>query len=186
MNTEKSILIDLINGLEGSLKDLNAKRDIFIKAKGLNEQTEKLRDEASRVRFQIENAKQDLKELMDEKTRVMMTVTSGMARRMNDVLPYGSAIVEISEDGALFIGWFTKTAKIPYSGLSGGEKAAFDPALCRALGGSILCIEAAEIDDEHLDELLGKYAESGLQCIVSTCHAPNEIPGNGWEGVFVG
>jgi len=183
---DTAILKDMINGLEASLVELNGRRDIFIKAKGLNEETEKLRAEASRVRFELENEKDKLKGLVEEKNQTMMTVTASMARRMNEVLPSGSAIVEIKDDGSLFIGWFTKTAKVPYSGLSGGEKAAFDPALCRALGGSVLVVEAAEIDDEHLVDTLLKYEASGIQCIVSSCHVPAEIPGSGWEAVFVG
>jgi len=173
---DKEILTNLITGLEASLKDLNSKRDLFMKAKGLNEQTEKLRDEACKIRFEIENEKDKLKELTDAKNKAMMTVTAAMARKMNDVLPSGSAIIEINEDGSLLIGWFNGVAKVPYSGLSGGEKAAFDPALCKALGGSVLIVEAAEIDDVHLMDALRKYEAADVQCIVSSCHVPKDIP----------
>ncbi len=181
---DTAILKDMINGLEASLIDLNEKRDIFIKAKGLNEETEKLRAEVSKVHFELENEKDKLKGMNEEKNQAMATVTSSMARRMNDVLPSGSAIVEIKDDGSLFIGWFTKTAKVPYSGLSGGEQAAFDPALCKALGGSILAVEAAEIDGPHLTDALRKYEAANIQVIVSSCHAPEEVPEN-WNTVLL-
>lgn len=180
--TEKSLLTDMIVGLEASLKDLQGKKEIFVKAKGLHEETEKLRAEVNAIRTEITDAKSNLKDLVERKNTAMMTVTASMAKKMNAALPSGSAVVEIKEDGTIFIGWNNGKATIPYSGLSGGEKASFDPALCRALGGTILCVEAAEIDDLHLTEALRKYEATDMQVIVSTCHTPEVVP-LGWTQV---
>lgn len=174
--SEKQLLIDYINGMEASLKDLQGKKDLFLKAKGLHEETEKLRAESNRTRDELGTEKTNLKDLTERKNAAMQTITAAMSRRMNEVLPAGSAIVEIREDGSFFIGWHNGKISVPYSGLSGGEKAAFDPALCRALGGSILLVEAAEMDGEHLTEALRKYEAADMQCIVSSCHQPKVIP----------
>ena len=171
---------EYITGLEANLKDLQAKKDIFIKAKGLDEESEKMRAEVGKIRDDLSVEKMNLKALVDVKNAAMMNVTAAMAKTMNNLLPGNTAIIEIKEDGSLYIGMFTGKVNVPYSGLSGGERAAFDPALCRALGGSILCIEAAEYDDKRLNDALKKYAESGIQCLVSTCHKPDTVP-EGWE-----
>jgi len=174
--TDKQVLTDYINGLEESLKDLQGKKETFIKAKGLHEEAEKLRAEGNQIRDEITSEKEILKDLIEQKNTAMMTVTAAMANKMNVVLPAGSAIVEIKEDGSFFVGWNNGKTNVPYSGLSGGEKAAFDPALCRALGGSVLIVEAAEIDGEHLTDALRKYEAAKIQCIVSSCHTPEVIP----------
>jgi hypothetical protein len=174
--TEKSILTDLITGLEASLKDLQGKKDLFIRAKGIHEEEEKLRAEGNKIRTEITDAKATVKDLVEKKNAAMKTVTAAMAKTMNAVLPAGSSVIEIMEDGTFSIGWNNGKATVPYSGLSGGEKASFDPALCRALGGSILVVEAAEIDGPHLTDALRKYEAAGMQVIVNTCHQPEVVP----------
>jgi hypothetical protein len=174
--SDKALLKDMIGGLETSIRELNGHKDAFIKAKGLAGESEKLRAEVNKLRTEIADEKENLKALTEKKNAAVMTVSSGMAKAMNEALPAGSAIIQIQEDGSCFIGWNNGRVNVPYSGLSGGEKAAFDPALCRALGASIMIVEAAELDDEHLTEALRKYSASGMQCIVNTCHQPEAIP----------
>lgn len=173
---DQQLLQDRITGLESSLKDLSVKKDLFVKAKGLNEETEKLRTESGKIRSDITKEKDSLKSLIEKKNKAMQSVTANMAAKMNAVLPAGLAVIEIKDDGSFFIGWNNGKVTVPYSGLSGGEKAAFDPALCKALGGNILLIEAAEIDSPHLTEALRKYEAAGIQTIVSTCHIPEVVP----------
>lgn len=174
-------LKDLISGLEASKKDLEAKKDLFIKAKGLDEQAAKLRAEIAAIQDNVSTEKDKKTKLVDQKNKALMSVMSRVEQSMNDVLPYGFARAQIEEDGSVFIGWNTGKAIVPYSGLSGGEKATFDPALCKALGGNILIVEAAEIDSAHLSEAFSKYEASGMQVIVSTCHIP-QLPLN-WQVV---
>jgi hypothetical protein len=101
---------------------------------------------------------------------------------MDAVLPRGRSILRIEDDGALFIGWQDQKKPVPYSGLSGGEKVAFDQALARALGATVLIVEAAEMDPARLSEALDRYGKTGLQVIVSSCHEPTTYP-SGWKAV---
>ena len=179
---DKKLISDFIAGLEASLKELQGKKEMFLKAKGLNEESEKLLADAKNLRDELAGEKAALEGWTDQKNRSLVNVTGTMARRMNAVLASGSAVIEIREDGSFFIGWNNGReparggATVPYAGLSGGERAAFDPALCKALGGSLLVVEAAEIDDEHLTGALRKYEDAGLQVIVSSCHSPETVP----------
>jgi putative intracellular protease/amidase len=65
---------------------------------------------------------------------------------------------------------------VAYAGLSGGEKALFDPALAYALKANVLLQESAELDEERLLESLGKFNGAKVQVVVSTCHAPAVLP----------
>ena len=174
-------LNDLITCLEAKQIELNAQKDLFIKAKGLDEQAVKLRAEVETIHVNITEEKEKRASLVDKKNKALMSVMSRVEASMNEILPYGFARAQIEEDGSVFIGWNTGKAIVPYSGLSGGEKATFDPALCKALGGNILIVEAAEIDSKHLSEAFAKYEVSGMQVIVSTCHIP-QLPLN-WQVV---
>lgn len=173
---DQHLLQNRIDGLEASLTELRTKKDLFTKAKGLNEEAEKLRFDRDKIRDDISKEKETLKGLIDKKNKAMQTITSAITDKMNAVLPFGSAVIEIKDDGSFFLGWNSGNAIVSYSGLSGGEKAAFDPALCKALGGDILIVEAAEVDSPHLTEALRKYESSGIQTLVSTCHLPEVIP----------
>ena len=44
------------------------------------------------------------------------------------------------------------------------------------------CRKVAELDEGRLVESLKKYNGTEVQVIVSTCHAPEEIPGE-WKAV---
>ncbi|MDD4997698.1 MAG: hypothetical protein PHI99_06075, partial [Syntrophales bacterium] len=58
----------------------------------------------------------------------------------------------------------------------------FDNALAVALGCNILVAEYAELDAERFTKALSRFNGDGVQVIVSSCHAPAEIP-KGWEVV---
>lgn len=172
----------LIAGLRSNLKALQADKDLFVKAQGLDEEAEKLKAEDERIKGEIEKEKANLAALVEQKNAAMSTVTGAMVATMNEVLPAGTAVVNITESGECIIGWDMGRGMVSYSGLSGGEKASFDPALCRALGGSILFVEAAELDEVRLSAALEKYAVADLQVIVGSCHEPASIP-EGWQAV---
>jgi len=173
---------DYIKGLEASLSDLQGKKDVFSKAKGLDEEAEKMRADVVKLQDNLAVEKLNLKTLVEVKNTAMMGVTAAMAKTMNGLLAGTTSIIEINEAGEVFIGMFNGKKNVPYSGLSGGEKASFEPALCRALGGSILLVEAAELDPKRLTAALEKYGQSDLQVVVSTFHAP-EAAVPGWETV---
>jgi FtsZ-binding cell division protein ZapB len=185
MAADKQLLIDNINALDAAVKELRTTKELFIKAKGLDEQSEKMRAEAQKVKDDLTAEKKRYKTLLEGKNAAMKNVTEAMTKRMSAVLPRGAAVVEIKEDGTCFIGWNNGKTSVPYSGLSGGEKASFGPALCKALGGTILLVEAAELDPERLFAALRKYGEADIQVIVSSCHEPDKYP-EGWKPVRLG
>ncbi len=173
---------DQITGLETSLQEMRKKKEIFNKAQGLNESTEKLSGEVVQLRADIETEKGKRDGLVDQKNAAVRTVLQQVAQKMDAVLPKGKAVLKIDDGGGLFIGWQDREKPVAYSGLSGGEKVAFDQALVKALGGTILIVEAAEMDGGRLFEALERYANTGLQVLVSTCHEPDKFPA-GWKAV---
>ena len=175
-------LQDLITGLESKLKSLQADKEVFIRAQGMDIEAEKLRVEAQKINDAVADLKVQVGELQSGKIKATAPVVSGMSAAMNAFLATGSATLQILEDGDFFIGWVNEAGQtVPYAGLSGGEKIMFDAALAKALGATVLCVEAAETDEANLQALLEKYAASDIeQVIVSTCYGPKLIPG-GWE-----
>ena len=173
---------DLITGLEGKLKALQADKEIFIRAQGMDIEAEKLRDEAQKINDEVADLKVQVGELQRGKIKAIAPVASGMSAAMNAFLATGSATLQILEDGDFFIGWVNEAGQtVPYAGLSGGEKIMFDAALAKALGATVLCVEAAETDEVNLQALLEKYEASDIeQVIVSTCHGLDAVPA-GWE-----
>lgn len=172
---------ELIAALEVSLKEKQAKKEIFTKVQGLAESAEKIRAEVAQLRAKIEAEKEGLAKLVDKKTLAVKRVLLKVMEKMNAVLPAGEAILRIDDSGGLFVGWRDDEKKpVAYSALSGGEKVAFDQALVRALGGTVLIVEAAELDPERLHEALDRYGKTGLQVLVSSCHEPTNYP-DGWK-----
>lgn len=178
---------DLITGLEGKLKVLQGDKEIFIRAQGMDIEAEKLRVEGQRTADQVADLKVQVSEKQSGKRKAIAPVVEGISKAMNSFLAVGSATLEILEDGSFFIGWVNEAGQtVPYSGLSGGEKVAFDAALAKSLGATVLCVEAAESDEMNLQALLEKYKASDIeQVIVSTCHGPAVVSA-GWEVAHVG
>jgi len=173
---------DLITGLEGKMKGLQADKEVFIRAQGMDIEAEKLRDEAQKINDEVADLKKQVSGLQEKKAAAIGPVVAGMSKAMNAFLPQGSAELKIEEDGTFSICW----GEVPYPGLSGGEKVMFDAALAKALGATVLCVEAAETDEANLQALLKKYEASDIeQVIVSTCHSDilggNPLAEKGWE-----
>jgi hypothetical protein len=166
----------LAGGIQEKLKTIRGLMDQFNKAKGILEEEEKLRVEAGKFRADLEVQKTTLSDLQKQKNNAMIAAVAPMAAKMNEVLPSGKAVLKIEDDGSFMIGWLLDKNIVPYHGLSGGEKAAFDPALCRALGGTILVVEAAELDSVKLHDALKQYSKTEIQVIVSSCHNPGAAP----------
>jgi len=174
-------LQDLITGLESKLKSLQADKEVFIRAQGMDIEAEKLRAEGQKITDEVQELKKKVSGLQDKKAAAISPVLVGMATAMNSFLAVGSATLQIWDDGSFFIGWVNEAGQtVPYAGLSGGEKVSFDAALAKALGATVLCVEAAETDKANLQALLEKYEVSDIeQVIVSTCHGAKGTPN--WE-----
>jgi hypothetical protein len=111
-----------------------------------------------------------------------------MERRIQKMLPFGEAKLNLSEEGRLEIGWSIDEKTIPYWALSGGQKMIFDPALAFALLGKaeskVIVMEGAEMDTTHLTMTLQQIAEKQpeAQIICATWHEPDGDV-DGWETV---
>lgn len=180
---DMKLLQDQIDGLKGKREELRRDQTAFIKAQGLDEEVEKLRNEAIRYTKDAEAVKGRIKELVGRKNKAIQTTADKFAATMGAVLPEGKAAFTVSDDGEAFLGWQRADGvMIPYAGLSGGEKVFFDAALAFALQGNVIIQESAELDGKHLMESLEKYSGGEVQVIVSSCHEPNGLP-KGWKEI---
>lgn len=179
------ILNDQITGLKAKLINLRRDKALFDKAKGLDEQTAKFQKEAEENRTAASKGKLLYDTLISKKNATITASLNTIMDKMNDVLPAGKAVIQVTEDGDCFIGWVNGKVNIPYPGLSGGEKVAFDTALVYALGGNILITEAAELDPERFAAALEKYEHTDLQCIIMSAHEPANMPPKGWQVVWL-
>ncbi|MBF0121248.1 MAG: hypothetical protein HQK79_20635 [Desulfobacterales bacterium] len=175
------LLIGQIGGLEGKLKDLRVKKDLFIKAQGFEEQGLKMRAKVNQYESEYQKIREELSKLRVEKADALRITCEALASKMSEALPEGQAAFEI-EDKNVFIGWINKDGKcISYNGLSGGQKVSFDASLCYALlgkGEKIIIVEGAELDKEHMDISLKHLTQTAqdTQILFMTCHRPDNIP----------
>jgi len=177
-----SELQDLITGLESKLKSLQTDKEVFIRAQGMDIEAEKMRAEVQKINDEVADLKKQVSGLQEKKSKAISPVLLGMGRVMNSFLAVGSTTLGILDDGDFFIGWVNEAGQtVPYAGLSGGEKVMFDAALAKALGATVLAVEAAETDEVNLQVLLEKYEASDIeQVIVLTCYGPVVVPA-GWK-----
>ena len=180
---DKQIIQDQINGITSRIAALRKDRDVHVRLQGLNVEAEKLRTEALDSSNQIEKEKVTISALLAQRQQIVQSTIVGLSKRMAEILPVGRPDIQITEDGGVYIGWIRPDGKkVAYAGFSGGEKALFDPALAYALKANVLLQESAELDSGRLVESLAKYNGAEIQVIVSTCHAPEEIPEE-WKAV---
>lgn len=184
------ILAAQITGIEAKLTRLREQAAMFQRAAGLDEAAEKARADREEAERGIAVAKKELADLQTQKAESLKATTEALAAKMSEVLPVGKGLFEITDEG-LFIGWEKPDGtRVPWAGLSGGERNPFDQALSYALlgpGEKIVLIEAAESDREHLEALLDHLAANtadDCQVIVSTWARPREP--EGWHVVEVG
>lgn len=184
--TDKKLVKDQIAGIKANIKALRGSRDAFIETKGMQEEEERLRAEAIKVREEATFLKNSNKKMQEKKNTIISSSVRPLADKISSLLPEGKAIVIVSEDGDFFIGWqkVPATYVIPYNALSGGEKVTFDAALAAALKASVVVCEFAELDTTRLTSILDK-SWGDIQTIVLSCHKPSKIP-EGWEVINLG
>ena len=174
---QKQILTDQITGLTEKGKGLRTQEAIFLKLQGINETIEKTKQEKTKLITDLETAKADKKSLIAQKNEAVSASFSKIIDKMNEVLPTGEAVINL--DDGLFIGWETDIAKgiyTPYNGLSGGQKQIFDAAMGHVLDANIICVEAAELDTEHMMALMEDMVEIDKQVLMATCHPVDVVP----------
>lgn len=174
------LLKDQIQGLKSAIQTLRETERLHIKANTLAEQIEKARSDYKQIEEALEEAKETKASLKAEKYAMLQEACAPLAAKITALLPFGMAVVRMEEE--LFVGWQIDTDRgVPYAGLSGGEKVAFDAALSNALltgkGEKIIIVEAAEEDEGNLFGSLKAISENNpeAQVLVLTCHAPKEI-----------
>lgn len=160
-----------IGGLEERLKVLDADEKIFIRAQGMQIEETKYVNEKVDKEQELETVLEEIKDLAAKKAAAMESTCRALSERMGEVLPFGTAMFEIT-DGKVEIGWGTT----PYRGLSGSEKSTFDGSLGYALGADTIFYEAAESSYESIQALLDRTAESSKQILILTWAGP-EAPG---------
>lgn len=171
--------------LEARLATLRDQRDAHVKASGMAEEQAKLKLEVSELSLEIQADKEALAELQGQKAGVVSGVCGKIADAMSAILPEGRAVFEI-RDETVFIGWERNGVIVPVQGLSGGQRAVFNPALAYVLAGEgekIISIEGGEIDSSNMATMLDqipKRIPSDCQVIISTCNSPNSVPDT-WE-----
>jgi uncharacterized protein YhaN len=187
---DTQLLEQQLQGLQAKLIELRQGEALFHKASGLEQEAEKARQEAEEKEIELQAAKEDLAELRNQKARAMGATAEALSTAMSAVLPEGKAIFEVSEEGAVFIGWEKPDgSRVPYAGLSGGQQVPFDSALSFALmgkGSKVLIMELAELDQEHLRVTLEHLQNlpSDVQVIAMTCHSKVAVAGP-WNVVEV-
>lgn len=184
---------ELITGLKAKKKNLRTDEAIFLKLSGINEEIEKANQDKSGYETELTEAKGRRDDAKAKKAAAVARTTFKIAKKMNQVLPYGGAVFSYDEDNdgkrLMKIGWSEgkeqnkydgksgfKTGLIPYNGLSGGEKQIFDTALANVLDANIIVLEAAELDGDNLQKTLLELSKLDKQVIVNCCHPVNEIP----------
>lgn len=136
----------------------------------------------------LESVKAKLGLLEQNRNEIVAKLSYDIGQRMDKVLAFGSSLFQI-EDGCLGI-FFVKEdgVRVPYRGLSGGEKVMFDAALASAIGkNGILVIEAAELDPVNLKALMKKLELSDDigQVIVNTWAKPSGKISDKWNVVVM-
>jgi hypothetical protein len=152
----------------------------------LERQIEEIREEMQDSEVMLQALKEEVDDYASQKAFYVAKTCSTLADKASQLLPSGSIYIDIGEGDVVKIGWIREDGvMVPYPGLSGGQKVAFDMAVSVALLGvdknKILVVEAAELDSEHLLNLLThiqKEIPEQTQIIVNTCHEV-EAP-QGW------
>jgi hypothetical protein len=180
---ETTLMQDRISGLTAKLTELRTASDLFKKAQGLHEEAEKAGKEAGEAEARLQTSKTKLAELRAQKHQALQSTVEALSKKMSEVLPEGEAAIKIGEDGDVWIGWKRPDGRrVPWAGLSGGERIIFDAALsCALLGdkGGVLVLEAAEADPIRLQKMLTALARNtpaSVQVILNTWSAPANVP----------
>lgn len=169
---EKQILEQMKAGIEEQLKKLSANRDIFLKFEGIDERIKATQIAQSELEVTLSALKEELKVLEEKKTIMMESTAKKIKSGLDEVLPEGSSYCIIPSADELKIGWIIGDNPVEYGALSGGQKVAFNAALSHVMvgNGGILIIEAAELDNEKLQDLILQLDALNCQVILSSCH----------------
>jgi len=133
----------------------------------------------------VEESKKELGELVDKRNRLVAGSCSMTEKKIGEVMTM-QPIFGMSDDGSLFIGVSDESGhRIPYRGLSGGERIMFDVAISHAVASdSILVTEAAEVDPKNLSMLMDRLLSRNGQTVICAWTKPETVP-EGWDVVEI-
>lgn len=163
----------ILAGLQKRRDDLAAKVQALDKVGALTAEIEKARLAVEKAERESEKLSKDLAGVLEAQADIVREARDAISERSERVLPHGIALIE--DDGKeVRIFWeHADFGKVPWETLSGGEKAIFDCALGHALlPNAVVVIEAAEVDNANMGDLLLKLGDVDFQVCILTCHPP--------------
>ncbi|MCK4717890.1 MAG: hypothetical protein KAT70_04385 [Thermoplasmata archaeon] len=169
-----------IKGLAERLTGLRADHQRFTKDQGLRQEEESIRLELRQSTDKIEAAVEKVDELKELKANAISGTCKDLSSKMSEVMPGLEPLVKISEDLKVTIG----CNKVPYHGLSGGERVAFDGALSHAMDAGFLILEGAEMDLGRLERTMARMAGVERQVLLLSWAGPEVIP-DGWDAMMM-
>ena len=178
---------------EATLTGLHERRDALLEKRQTLEKIEALTQECDKARLAVEKREgesearsKSLAAVLEAQADIVMEARARVHELSAAILPDGFA--DLEDDGKdISIFWHREDERrIPWGGLSGGEKAIFDTALGHALAPeALVVVEGAECDDYRLLDLLTQLQDCEFQVVVLTCH-PLETLAPGWTVVRTG
>ena len=174
MNT-KEILEHKATALRSKIDQLQADERNINRVAGVQKEITKANVNAETLEKEAAEWKAKAKDLRGDKAKALANSLSKIQYNMGAMLPVGSAVVEIADNGGITFGWdIPGRGVIQYGGLSGGQKVQFDAALAYALtvGAKlpVVIVEGAEVGGE-IGRLLDRLTVSNpeAQIFVNTC-----------------
>ena len=182
-------------GLEKRVREIKEKLNPLERLGTLKAEVEKANIIADEAIQKEDEAGKTLQICIDAQQAVVQAASEQLSELSKEVLREGHLILEDDGKNDVAIYWEREGGlKVRRHTLSGGEVAIFDAAVGHAMApGASIVIEAAEVDDKHLCNAMGKFVNNKKlpQLIILTCHDPfdgDEIDekGEGWKVIRIG
>ena len=181
----------IVSGLEAKLLGLRNDERAFQRIAGLKEKQEADRAKSFALHEKVDELKATLADLKNQKAAAMQETATAIAAAMNCMLPFGTAVFEVNDEGSVYLGWdMPDHGLIAHGGLSGGQRVMFEAALAYALmpkglKNPVILVEGAELGPE-INMMLERIAETNpdAQIVACTCHEITQVPA-GWAAVAV-
>lgn len=185
--------LELLNqqrdSLVKSLESLRATEAAHLRMDGLRVEEEKLRSKKVESEGSLAEAKARYESAFSEKTALVLEIADRLAERMRKVLPVGTAMFNVTDEGEVLLGWNMNGVTVPVQGLSGGQTVMFLNALAYALLGEdcpnrVLLMEAAEVGPQF-EDFMGHIMRENpdAQLVAATCFPVKPMESGAWRVV---
>jgi hypothetical protein len=161
---DKKFLQDQLEGLQGAIRSKKEDLTLLERAAGIDETIEKTRAENELNREELTELKQVREGYKARRSKALYRSLTMFQERMSSFLVEGVPVFVLSEDGKdITFGLMKSDLFRPYQTLSSGEKVDYEAAMAQAFTENsdcrIICIEAGEMDEDRLKEMLGLISE---------------------------